>query len=55
MINFTLTPEDLSYVTESGTLKSYEGKIKISVGGFQPDEKNQSKNNIITQTLEIEK
>ncbi|MFC4476385.1 glycoside hydrolase family 3 C-terminal domain-containing protein [Flavobacterium chungangensis] len=55
VINFTLTPEDLSYVTESGTLKSYEGKIKISVGGFQPDEKNQSKNNIITQTLEIEK
>ena len=55
VINFTLSPEDLSYVTESGTLKSYEGKIKISVGGFQPDEKNQSKSNIITQTLEIEK
>mgnify|MGYP001115123383 FL=1 len=55
VINFTLSPEDLSYVTESGTLKSYEGKIKISVGGFQPDEKNQSKSNIVTQTLEIEK
>ncbi|MGE8339530.1 MAG: glycoside hydrolase family 3 C-terminal domain-containing protein, partial [Flavobacterium sp.] len=55
VINFNLSPEDLSYVTESGTLKSYEGKIRISVGGFQPDEKNQSKNNIITQTLEIEK
>lgn len=55
VINFNLSPEDLSYVTESGTLKSYDGKIRISVGGFQPDEKNQSKSNIITQTLEIEK
>ena len=55
VVSFNLSPEDLSYVTESGTLKSYEGKIRISVGGFQPDEKNQSKSNIITQTLEIEK
>jgi len=55
IINFTLSPEDLSYVTERGSLKPYEGKIQIAVGGSQPDEKNQTKSNIITQTLEIEK
>ncbi|WP_369013887.1 glycoside hydrolase family 3 C-terminal domain-containing protein [Flavobacterium anhuiense] len=53
VVNFTLSPEDLSYVTESGNLKPYEGKIQIAVGGSQPDEKNQTKSNSITQTLEI--
>lgn len=53
VVNFTLSPEDLSYVTESGDLKPYEGKIQIAIGGCQPDEKNQTKSNIITQTLEI--
>ncbi|WP_294962000.1 glycoside hydrolase family 3 C-terminal domain-containing protein [uncultured Flavobacterium sp.] len=54
VVNFTLSPEDLSYVTENGTLKPYEGKIQIAVGGSQPDEKNQTKSNSIIQTLEIE-
>ncbi|WDF66059.1 glycoside hydrolase family 3 C-terminal domain-containing protein [Flavobacterium sp. KACC 22763] len=55
VVNFALSPEDLSYVTENGSLKAYEGKIQIAVGGSQPDEKNRTKGNIITQTLEIEK
>ncbi|KAF2337771.1 glycoside hydrolase family 3 C-terminal domain-containing protein [Flavobacterium nitrogenifigens] len=55
VVNFALSPEDLSYVTENGSLKPYEGKIQIAVGGSQPDEKNRTKGNIITQTLEIEK
>lgn len=55
IVKFNLSPEDLSYVTEDGSLKQYGGKIQIAVGGSQPDEKNQTKTNIITQTLEIEK
>ena len=51
VVNFTLAPEDLAYVTENGTLKPYEGKIQIAVGGSQPDEKNQPKSNSIIQTL----
>ncbi|UWY27713.1 glycoside hydrolase family 3 C-terminal domain-containing protein [Flavobacterium sp. TR2] len=54
VVNFTLSPEDLSYVTENGTLKPYESKIQIAVGGSQPNEKNQTKSNSIIQTLEIE-
>jgi len=55
VVSFNLSPEDLSYVTEDGSLKQYEGKIQIAIGGSQPDEKKQSKNNIITQILKIEK
>ncbi|KAF2515686.1 glycoside hydrolase family 3 C-terminal domain-containing protein [Flavobacterium foetidum] len=55
IINFNLSPEDLSYVTENGNLQQYEGKIQITVGGCQPDEQNPVKNNILTQILEIEK
>ncbi|URM36460.1 glycoside hydrolase family 3 C-terminal domain-containing protein [Flavobacterium anhuiense] len=54
IVNFALSPEDLSYVTESGTLKPYENRIQIAIGGSQPDEKNQTKSNRITQTLAIE-
>ncbi|WP_125721342.1 glycoside hydrolase family 3 protein [Flavobacterium ustbae] len=54
VVNFNLSPEDLSYVTENGSLKQYGGKIQIAIGGCQPDEKNQVKNNIITQMIEIE-
>ncbi|SFD93422.1 glycoside hydrolase family 3 C-terminal domain-containing protein [Flavobacterium phragmitis] len=55
VIKFNLSSEDLSYVTEDGSLKQYNGKIQIAVGGSQPDEKNHTTSNILTQTLEIEK
>ncbi|MEN2402253.1 glycoside hydrolase family 3 C-terminal domain-containing protein [Flavobacterium sp. MC2016-06] len=54
-ISFTLSPEDLSYVTAEGSLKEYLGKVKLAVGGSQPDEKNQIKSNIVTQVIQIEK
>lgn len=55
IITFNLSPEDLSYVTPEGSLKQYEGKIKISIGGSQPDEKLLTKSNVISKIIQIEK
>ncbi len=52
-ITFKLLPEDLSYVTSDGTLKPFNGKIKIAIGGCQPDEKNKTSANVVTQTIQI--
>jgi beta-glucosidase len=54
-ITFTLSPEDLSYVTAEGNLQQYDGKVKLAIGGAQPDEKNQLKSNIVSQIIQIEK
>lgn len=54
-ITFNLSPEDLSYVTPEGSLKQYEGKIKISIGGSQPDEKLLTKGNVISKIMQLEK
>lgn len=53
-INFTLSPEDLSLITTEGDLKQSSGKIKLAIGGCQPDEKNEIKNNIVTQIIQID-
>lgn len=53
IITFKLLPEDLSYVTADGTLKPFNGKIKITIGGCQPDEKNKASANVVTQTIQI--
>ncbi|MGN7808684.1 glycoside hydrolase family 3 C-terminal domain-containing protein [Flavobacterium sp. 22076] len=55
IITFNLSPEDLSYVTPEGSLKQYEGKIKISIGGSQPDEKLLTKGNVISKIMQLEK
>lgn len=54
-ITFNLSPEDLSYVTPEGSLKQYEGKIKISIGGSQPDEKLLTKSNVVSKIMQLEK
>ncbi|MEO8532290.1 MAG: glycoside hydrolase family 3 C-terminal domain-containing protein [Flavobacterium sp.] len=54
IITFKLSPEDLSYVTTEGNLKQYSGKVKIAVGGCQPDEKNKTNNNIVSQIIKTE-
>jgi beta-glucosidase len=49
IISFTLTPEQLSLISEDG--KSYlpKGKLIISVGGGQPGIKNKTTSNVLTQ------
>ncbi|MWB93142.1 glycosyl hydrolase [Flavobacterium sp. GA093] len=53
-ITFTLTPDDLSSVTAEGDLKEHSGKVKITIGGSQPDEKNETTSNLVSQMIEIE-
>ncbi|WP_163399754.1 glycoside hydrolase family 3 C-terminal domain-containing protein [Flavobacterium fluviatile] len=53
-INFTLSPEDLSSITAEGDIKQLSSKIKLAIGGCQPDEKNEIKNNIVTRIIQID-
>lgn len=54
IINFTVRPEDLALVNET-TGKSYQpkGKVKISIGGGQPDVKIKSTSNVVNSTIQI--
>ena len=46
-ISFTLTPEQLSLVSEDGKMLEPKGKVVISIGGGQPDIKNKATSNVI--------
>ncbi|MFL9839226.1 glycoside hydrolase family 3 C-terminal domain-containing protein [Flavobacterium sp. ST-75] len=50
---FKLTPQDLTYVTPNGELKSLYGELDIAVGGHQPGEPNKSTSNMVTKTIYI--
>ncbi|KFF05666.1 glycoside hydrolase family 3 protein [Flavobacterium reichenbachii] len=54
-IVFNLSPDDLSYVTTDGKLKQYDGKLKLAIGGSQPDEKKPLNSNIVSQIIQIGK
>lgn len=54
MISFSLSPEDLSYVTAEGTYKQYNGKVKIAIGGHQPDEPNPVSSNVVEKIIQID-
>jgi beta-glucosidase len=53
MISFTLTPEQLSLVSEDGKMQELKGKLTISVGGGQPDIKNKATSNFVKGSLII--
>ena len=46
-VSFTLTPEQLSLVSEDGKMLEPKGKVVISIGGGQPDIKNKATSNVI--------
>ncbi|HEX6847812.1 MAG TPA: glycoside hydrolase family 3 C-terminal domain-containing protein, partial [Chitinophagaceae bacterium] len=52
-VSFTLTPEQLSLVGENGETLLPVGKISISIGGGQPDVKNNTTSNVIKGSLTI--
>lgn len=52
-VSFTLTPEQLSLVSEDGKMLEPKGKVVISVGGGQPDIKNNTTSNVIKESLII--
>jgi beta-glucosidase len=53
VVQFQLTPENLSTVNDNGAMKQNKGKIMISVGGGQPDEKNKTTSNVLKATLTV--
>nr|WP_294898770.1 glycoside hydrolase family 3 C-terminal domain-containing protein [uncultured Pedobacter sp.] len=53
-VQFVLSADDLSYVNAEGKLQPLTGKVEISVGGSQPDEKNVRSGNILTKTFSME-
>lgn len=54
LIKFSLLPEDLSYVDLNGQRQPLQGKIRLSVGGSQPDETLKTSGNIVSKTITIE-
>lgn len=51
VVNFTLLPEDLSYIDANGSSKQFKGKVKIYVGGNQPDEPNPTSGNMVMEEI----
>jgi len=53
LVQFNLTPEDLSYIDSDGIKKMIKGKVEITIGGSQPDEPNKTSGNILRTFLAI--
>ncbi len=53
IVQFTLTPRDLSVADENGAYQLLKGKIGISVGGGQPGEKIKTTSNVVIRTMTI--
>jgi beta-glucosidase len=52
-LSFTLTPGQLSIISEDGKLWEPKGKVAISVGGGQPGVKNKTTSNVISGIVTI--
>jgi len=55
IVSFKLLPADLSFIDVNGTRKPLKGKIRLSVGGSQPDEALKTSGNILSKTISVEK
>jgi beta-glucosidase len=53
VVQFQLTPQDLSLVDNNGSSKQMKGKVAISAGGGQPGVKNQTTSNVLTKTITV--
>ena len=54
LVSFTLTPEELSLVSEEdGKLFQPSGKIMISIGGGQPGVKNKTSGNVVSNSITV--
>ena len=52
-VQFTLTPEQLSLVSEDGKTYQPKGKVMISVGGGQQGVKHKMTSNVISKTITV--
>ena len=53
-VSFTLTPEQLSLISEDGKMWEPKGKVVVSVGGGQPGVMNKTTSNVISGTVTIQ-
>lgn len=53
MVKFSLTPEDLSVISETGKQEQPGGTVHISIGGGQPGVKNKTTGNVLTKAINI--
>lgn len=54
VIDFTIRSEDLSLVNETnGNTYQPKGKVQISVGGGQPDVKNKTTSNVVSNVIQV--
>lgn len=54
IIQFELTPQDLSLTDTDGSSKQIKGKVAISVGGGQPGIKNKTTSNVLTKVINLQ-
>jgi beta-glucosidase len=55
IVDFALTPENLSFVDDAGKVKQLPGKISISIGGSQPDALTKASKKTVEKILEVGK
>jgi beta-glucosidase len=53
VLNFVLTPDNLSTIDYAGRSKEFPGKILVSVGGCQPDEETKASKKTVEKMLEV--
>jgi beta-glucosidase len=53
-VSFTLTPEQLSIVSEDGKMQEPKGKVELSIGGGQPKVTNKKTSNVVSGLLIIQ-
>jgi beta-glucosidase len=55
VVQFELTPMDLSVVDESGAIKQVPGKLSISIGGCQPDAQTKAAKKTVDGSVTVSK
>jgi beta-glucosidase len=53
LLTFSLSPADVAVTDINGIQVALKGKLTISAGGSQPDEKNATTGNIVQKTVTI--
>ena len=53
MVQFTLTPQDLSTIDDKGKFKENKGNIMISIGGVQPGDKNKTTSDVVKGEVRV--
>jgi beta-glucosidase len=54
IIQFELSPQDLSVIDDKGLMKQPKGKLQISIGGGQPGMKMKTTSNVVVGEVKVE-